>query len=198
MSTERDRAISQGAVPLSRSRRRERPTSRLFTSRPETPGLQAKLRRPGIVTAFSIFGLLLSLVVGEARRHDEDVRCPAVQHRLAELRAEIKLLEQEEVACAAGVATDAPHPPVELALPVTQSPPDVPSMTSWDRRRQTSGTATLSFTQSARKSSGIPTFSLPVAQVKSHAFSLPVAQARGTQILHLCFAGTARLRVKQF
>jgi hypothetical protein len=63
---------------------------------------------------------------------------------------------------------------------VTQSPPDVPSMTSWDRRRQTSGTATLSFTQSARKSSGIPTFSLRVAQVKSHAFSL-------------CFAGTARL-----
>ena len=137
------------------------------------------------MTAFSICGLLLSLVVGEARRHDEGVRCTAVQDRLAELRAEIKLLEHEEVACAAGVTADAPHPPLELALPLTQSPPDVPSTTSGDRRRQTSGTATFSFTQSARNSSGIP------ARFLFHKL--------GVQKIHLCFAaGCAPLRVMHF
>jgi hypothetical protein len=113
------------------------------------------MSRPGIVTAFSIYVLLLSLVVGEARGYDESVRCMAVQHRLMELRAEITLLEEEEVTCLARVTPAATHPPLELALPVTESLPDVPSTTSGDRRRQTSGTAPLSFAQPRRKSSAL-------------------------------------------
>ena len=86
----------------------------------------------------------------------------AAQQRLSELRAEIAVAEQEvQAACSAGVAPaslHAPAPPLEevaaegaggLGPPVAESRPDAAS-TGWvGRRRQTSGTATQSPTQTA-------------------------------------------------
>ena len=63
----------------------------------------------GIVIAAPIRVLLL-LTMAQARPHEEGGRCMAAQQRLAKLRAEITEAQQDiEVACAAGVATDAPH-----------------------------------------------------------------------------------------
>ena len=63
----------------------------------------------GIVIAAPIRVLLL-LTMAHARLHEEGGRCMAAQQRLAKLRAEMTEAQQDiEVACAAGVATDAPH-----------------------------------------------------------------------------------------
>ena len=62
----------------------------------------------GIVIAAPIRVLLL-LTMAQARPHEEGGRCMAAQQRLAKLRAEMTEAQQDiEVACAAGVATDAP------------------------------------------------------------------------------------------
>ena len=120
------------------------------------------MSRAGIRVAAPIYLLLLSLVVAAARRHDEGGHCMAAQQRLSELRAEISVAEQEvQAACSAGIAPtslQAPAPPLEEAAAegagglgplVTEPRPDAAS-TGWvGRRRQTSGTATQSPTQTA-------------------------------------------------
>ena len=119
------------------------------------------MSRAGIRVAAPIYLLLLSLVVAAARRHDEGGRCMAAQQRLSELRAEIAVAEQEvQAACSAVVAPASMHalaPPLEEAAAegaglgplVTESRPDAASTGSAGRRRQTSGTATQSPTQTA-------------------------------------------------
>jgi hypothetical protein len=86
----------------------------------------------------------------------------AAQQRLSELRAEIAVAEHEvQAVCSAGVAPaslHAPSPPLEeaaaewaggLGPPVTESRPDAAFTGSGGRRRQTSGTAAQSPTQTA-------------------------------------------------
>ena len=115
----------------------------------QNPDPQVRASRAGVGIAAPIYTLLLSLVIAEAKRHDEGGRCMVAQERLAQLRAQIAEVEQEvQAACSAGVASDAPHPttpPLEgLALPMREPLPDAASTTSGGRRRQTSGTATPS------------------------------------------------------
>jgi hypothetical protein len=110
----------------------------------QNPDPQVRVSRAGVGIAAPIYTLLLSLVIAEAKRHDEGGRCMVAQERLAQLRAQIAEVEQEvQAAC-----SDAPHPtppPLEgLALPMREPLPDAASTTSGGRRRQTSGTATPS------------------------------------------------------
>ena len=120
------------------------------------------MSRAGIGIAASIYLLLLSLVVAAAMRHDAGGRCMAAQQRLSALRAEIAVAEHEvQAVCSAGVAPaslHAPAPPVEVAAgegagglgpPVAESRPDAAFTGSGGRRRQTSGTAAQSPTQTA-------------------------------------------------
>ena len=115
------------------------------------PDPQVRASRAGVGIAAPIYALLLSLVIANAKRHDEGGRCMVAQERLAQLRTQIADVEQEvQVACSAGVALDPPHLEEAavghvwtggLALPVHQPLPDAASMTSGGRRRQTSGPA---------------------------------------------------------
>ncbi len=106
--------------------------------------------RAGVGIAAPIYTLLLSLVIAEAKRHDDEGgRCVVAQERLAQLRAQIAEVEQEvQFACSAGVALDPPRPTWEEAAghvwaggPVRQPLSDAASTTSGGRRRQTSGPA---------------------------------------------------------
>ena len=120
----------------------------------QNPDPQVRASRAGVGIAAPIYTLLLSLVIAEAKRHDEGGRCVVAQERLAQLRAQIAEVEQEvQAACSAGVASDAPTtPPLEgLALPMREPLPDAASTTSGGRRRQTSGTATPSFVPTPEK-----------------------------------------------
>jgi hypothetical protein len=120
----------------------------------QNPDPQVRASRAGIGIAAPIYTLLLSLVIADAKRHDEGGRCVVAQERLAQLRAQIAEVEQEvQAACPAGVALDPPRPTWEEAAghmwaggPVRQPIPDAASTTSGGRRRQTSGPAPPSST----------------------------------------------------
>ena len=115
----------------------------------QNPDPQVRASRAGVGIAAPIYTLLLSLVIADAKRHDEGGRCVVAQERLAQLRAQIAEVEQEvQAACSAGVALDPPRPTWEEAAghvwaggPVRQPLPDAASTTSGGRRRQTSGPA---------------------------------------------------------
>ena len=121
----------------------------------QNPDPQVRASRAGFGIAAPIYTLLLSLVLAEAKRHDEGGRCVVAQERLAQLRAEIAVAEQEvQVACSAGVARDPPRPTWEEAAghlwagePLRQPLPDAAASTTLvGRRRQTSGPAPPSST----------------------------------------------------
>jgi hypothetical protein len=121
----------------------------------QNPDPQVRASRAGVGIAAPIYTLLLSLVIADAKRHDEGGRCVVAQERLAQLRAQIAEVEQEvQAACSAGVALDPPRPTWEEAAghmwaegPVRQPLPDAAaSTTSGGRRRQTSGPAPPSST----------------------------------------------------
>ena len=121
----------------------------------QNPDPQVRASRAGVGIAAPIYTLLLSLVIADAKRHDEGGRCVVAQERLAQLRAQIAEVEQEvQAACSAGVALDPPRPTWEEAAghvwagePLRQPLPDAAASTTLGgRRRQTSGPAPPSST----------------------------------------------------